>query len=398
MDEEKECPPQEDWREPDQPGRPLIPQLREHRVFLLSIFALALSVGIIFIALRPFSGRAPNGTLPSANPLLASLNLVRYDFVTPSLGWAVMNPLTPASSAGQFRVFRTVDGAKHWELQVTGRSSIPGSTPITVHFFDTTHGYMEVNLAFTGEQVYRTSDGGEKWQAVVLPAPECVVVTFSDATYAWALAQANPPSAQLFKLYATSDRGATWQRLPDPPGDAYYLAFRGPTEAWMGSLGAGPPHVYTSADAGRRWERHDLPPPRGQSWGTGGHGTIVQLLPQIGAVASTGSSTTGSSSEADLFTSFDLGTTWRQGSPPPGKVGYQDALHWWAIEGTVLSKSSDAGQTWRRVSDGLPDWQFVLYVLDSEHAWAELTVVGGYGLALTNDGGIHWIRANVPQG
>ena len=256
---------------------------------------------------------------------------------------------------------------------------------------------MAVNLAFTGEQVYRTSDGGETWQVVVLPAPQCVVVTFSDATHGWALAQANPPSAQLFKLYATSDDGATRQRLPDPPGDAYYLAFRGPTEAWMGSLGAGPPHVYVSADAGRRWERHELPPPPGQNWGTGGHGAIVQLLPRIGAVAKTGSGTTGSSSEAYLFTSFDLGATWRQVPPPPGEVGYQDAFHWWAIKGTVLSKSSDAGQTWRQVSNGLPDWQFVPYVLDSKNAWAELTV-GGYGLALTNDGGIHWIRATLPQG
>jgi hypothetical protein len=97
------------------------------------------------------------GGVPATNPLAVGLNPVRYAFVTPSLGWAVINPFTPSSSVGQFRVFRTVDGAKHWELQLTGQSSSPGFTPITVHFFDKTHGYMAVDLAFMGEQVYRTS-------------------------------------------------------------------------------------------------------------------------------------------------------------------------------------------------------------------------------------------------
>src|SRR5450759_281407 len=334
--------------------------------------------------------------VPSTNPLAAGLNPVRYAFVTPSLGWAVINPFTPSSSVGQFRVFRTVDGARHWELQLTGQSSSPGFTSITVHFFDTTHGYMAVDLAFAGERVYLTTDSGDEWHAVQLPAPQTVAVTFSDATHAWAAAQANTPSGQLFKLYATSDGAATWQRLPDPPGDAYYLAFRGSSEAWMGSLGPGPPHVYTSTDAGRSWQRHDLPPPPGRTWDTTGSGTTVQLLPRIGAVATTESGVTGSS-VASLFTSFDTGSTWRLVPTSPGEVGFQDTSHWWAITGTVLSKSTDAGQTWSQVNSALPDWQFVPHVLDSKHAWAELTVAGGYGLALTSDGGLHWTRGNVPQ-
>jgi hypothetical protein len=66
MDEEKGSPGHESGRDPDQPGRLLIPQLREHRGFLLSIFALALFAGIVFIAVRPLSGRTPTGTLASS--------------------------------------------------------------------------------------------------------------------------------------------------------------------------------------------------------------------------------------------------------------------------------------------------------------------------------------------
>ena len=330
--------------------------------------------------------------LPSTNPPPASLNSFFYSFVTPSLGWAVENP------GGQFHVFRTKDGAKHWQQQLAGKSSSPGFSfagpccrpPITVHFFDKTHGYMVVDLAFGDEHGYLTSNGGDEWHAVRLPDPQSVVVTFSDARHGWDLATVNPlPQGPLFRLHATSDGGASWQLLADPPGDAFYLAFRGPTEAWMGSFGPGPPHVYLSGDAGRSWQRHDLPPPPGRTWGINNFTTIVQLLPQFGAVATT---------EGGVFTTVDAGSTWRYVPPSPGEVGYQDAFHWWAISGTALFKSWDAGQTWGLITDSLPDWQFVgsPLVLDSKHAWA-VTVAGGGGLALTNDGGLHWTRANVPH-
>ena len=380
---------------------------RKRRAAGLGALALVLVAAAGFAYLRTGPGIPIRDTTatPSNNPLLVSLRPITYDFVTQSLGWAVDNTFTPASSAGQFRVFRTVDGAKHWQLQLTGPSSSPGRMPITVQFFDTTHGFMMLlSQAFAGEQVYRTNDGGETWQGVRLPASQTVVTTFSDTAYGWALAEANSPSGQLFNLYVTTDGGATWQRLYDPPRDAFYLAFREPTEAWMGSLGSGPPHVYTSADAGRTWHRHDLPPPPGRTWDAGGHGgASVQTLPGFGAIATTesggltvpGFGATGA--DADFFTSFDSGSTWMYVPSPPGTVGHQDALHWWAIKGTALSKSVDAGQTWTRISNALPDWQFVPHIRDANHAWAELTVADGFGLALTSDGGLHWVRASVPQ-
>ena len=93
---------------------------------------------------------------------------------------------------------------------------------------------------------------------------------------------------------------------------------------------------------------------------------------------------------------FDGGATWRYVQPPPGPVAYQDLSHWWATEGTILFKSSDAGQTWTQVTNKLPDSQYLLYVLDSSHAWASVSVLGGYGLAFSGDGGLHWTRATVP--
>lgn len=371
-------------------------QRRRRAAVVIAAALLAIAAtGIVYLRANTTLTTKQTTGAPTANPLLATLYPVSYDFVTPSLGWAVENGFVPGASSGQWEVFRTTDGAKHWNFQLTGQSSGPGFTKISAQFFDPTHGFIVVSVPSAGDQLYRTIDGGDHWRAITLPAPPSVVVTFSDASHGWTLAQANPQSGQLFNLYATTDNGETWQRLPDPPGDAYYLAFRGATEAWMGSLGPGIPHVYVSTDAGFSWQRHDLPPPPGRTWDASGSGTTVQLLPRIGAIATTGNGVR--SSEIDLFTTLDTDSTWRYLPPPPGVVGYEDARHWWAIRGSVLSKSSDAGLTWSQITSALPDWQFIPHVLDSRHAWAELTVVGGYGLAKSSDGGLHWTRAAVPQ-
>jgi photosystem II stability/assembly factor-like uncharacterized protein len=107
-----------------------------------------------------------------------------------------------------------------------------------------------------------------------------------------------------------------------------------------------------------------------------------------------------------LVTSVDGGATWKHAQPSPGTVAFQDSLDWWAIRGTVLSKSRDAGQTWTQVTSDLPDWLFRpdLYVLDARHAWVTVSVPttlsapGGNGLAYTEDGGLHWTRTKVPHG
>src|ERR1700704_1270230 len=147
---------------------------RKRRAIVIGAVAVVLVATAVFTYLRSRPGgvtRQPPAT-PSSNPLLVSLSPINYDFVTPSLGWAAENTFTAASGAGQFRVFRTVDGAKQWQLQLTGPSTWPGLMPITVQFFDTTHGFLTLSLAFTGEQVYRTNDGGATGQAVRLPAPQ----------------------------------------------------------------------------------------------------------------------------------------------------------------------------------------------------------------------------------
>ena len=103
------------------------------------------------------------------------------------------------------------------------------------------------------------------------------------------------------------------------------------------------------------------------------------------------------------FTSFDQGASWRHVPWRPNQTtnseGFEDAFHWWAMDGEALSKSSDAGQTWSKVSAQIEYGQSVshVYPLDSRHAWAQIQIGGGPGLVVTNDGGLTWTRVKVPH-
>lgn len=333
------------------------------------------------------NGAHINPSPVTSNPALVTINPVIYDFVSPSIGWAV------ETRVGQFRVYRTTDGAREWHKQLELGSSFDGLFPISIQFLDQDHGFIGVGDPF--EQLIRTSDGGTTWNSVLLPRDSHSVegIPFSSTSNGWLLVGGPAPT-----LYATQDAGSTWRRLHDPPADADSISFRSPSEGWMGSGDINVPHVFTSSDGGQSWQRHDLPPPPGRSWSAGLYfPTSVELLPGGGVVASIPPQFRPGSAPSFSFASFDQGMTWRYTPPPPGVVAHQDSKHWWAMKGTSLFKSSDAGQAWTVVTDTLPDWQYVPHILDTKHAWALISVVGGYGLALTADGGSHWTRATVPQ-
>ncbi len=378
----------------------------------LAVLVIA-SASVAYLRSTVTSKPTTPAAAPTIDPLLVTNNPVSYDFITPSIGWASSIVVGPASETGQVLVFKTVDGAKHWEQQLAGPTSFPGFVPLSVQFFGKTRGFLAVGMPV---ELYRTTDGGAHWAAVSLPPSSRIDnIAFSDASYGWLVASPPSPSTQALRLYATRDGGNNWERLADPPVDAGDLSFRHPTDAWMGGFGPGPPHVYSSSDGGQSWQRHDLPAPAGGAWTPDSYfpnfPTRIQLLPKVGAIVSVeaircvatstlpGSTTCLSATgESFDFTSDDGGKTWRPVPPAPGSVAYQDSVHWWATSERALFKSADAGQSWRQVATIPAGWQFsVPGILDSKHAWASLFLVGGYGLALTNDGGLHWTLAKVPR-
>ena len=370
---------------------------RRRRALIVASLAVAVIVGASLYYLHPIRILGPKATSQAASTTLFSKQhtLVSYNFESAHLGWALAVTETGLNQ-GPFWIFRTVDGAKHWQRQLVGQTSSFFLTLASFQFLDPTHGFVAVGNPIS---LYRTTDGGMHWLALGLPYADGYAVTFTDPLHGWFLA--------LPHLWSTSDGGNTWNQLPDPPLDSTPLflefhkwnglVFRTRLEGWLGSNGAGQPHVYSTADGGHSWQRREVPLPSG-AVASGTLRTGVQELPEAGVIASVNPSTSPSA----LFTSFDGGTSWSEVTPLPlgggtGDLGFQDNLHWWEIYVGALYMSSDGGQTWNHISDKLPSAVYSLHILDSQHAWAQMVFAEGSGLAFTADGGLHWTRANVPQ-
>jgi hypothetical protein len=391
---------------------------RGRRALPLIALALVVIAGTSVAYMHPSwpsarKGAARPSPLP---PLLAQQYLVAYEFLTPAAGWALVQEGSTAPA--RFWVFKTTDGAEHWQRQLTGTTSLFNSTPLKIQFFDRSNGLIE--LGGSG-LVYRTHDGGADWIQMTMPALSDSTALFSDPLHGWVLGTAPlaDPRNFEYKFYSTSDGGDNWIALPQAPawqfvgkGGAFgTFAFRGPTEGW---IGAGTPDratVYSTIDGGISWEPHPLPVATSAKGGLPDGAalplleTSVYLLPGAGVLAV---ALDQNASPVGL-TSFDGGTTWRRLPPPPGETAYsdfifQDTFHWWAMRYGTLFKSADAGQTWKEASQQLDEWDYVPQVVDAKHAWAQMRVVlpssnpaRGTGLAVTSDGGAHWIPVNVPK-
>jgi photosystem II stability/assembly factor-like uncharacterized protein len=378
----------------------------------LSVMVLVVA-GIVYV--RPhvtaFSTTSPSIVGPM---LTRSGDLLSYDFVTATTGWAVDN-----TRAGQLWVFRTDDGAKHWKRQMTALGPVPGYAAVSMRFPDKTHAFIIIGSPI---EVFRTTSGGNEWNPVPLPPPQIDAVDFSDSQNGWAVGTEHAAVPRSL-LFTTRNGGDTWTQLADPPAgsDVFNLSFRGRFEGWVGASGPGGPRVYTSADGGASWQSHNLPtPPAATAYVPDFFNTLVTLMPGAGAVAWVVSGCAALAKggvpcpavPAAEFTSFDGGSTWRYVSPPPAgidyrQVSYQDAFNWWVVNAGTLYRSLDAGQTWTTVTNQLGEYQYVAHFLDSQHGWAQVWPPQGNGvppardaasgLAFSNDGGRHWTRATVPQ-
>jgi photosystem II stability/assembly factor-like uncharacterized protein len=379
---------------------------------LIAVSAAVLVVaGIVYV--RPHVA-ALSTTSPSiVGPMLTSSgDLLSYDFVTATTGWAVDN-----TRAGRLWVFRTDDGAKHWTRQMSGLSPVPGYAAVSLRFPDATHGFIIIGSPIV---VLRTTDGGRSWNQLSLPAVQIDAVDFSDSQNGWAVAtdQSAVPRSLVF---STRNGGDTWTQLADPPAGSVGLNLRGRFEGWAGASGPGGPRVYTSADGGASWQSHNLPlPPAASANVPDFFNTFVTLLPGAGAVAwvVSGCDVLAKGGVPCLavppaeFTSFDGGSTWKYVPPLPAGMdyrtaSYQDAFNWWVFTAGTLYRSLDAGQTWIAVTEQLGEYQYDAHFVDSQHGWAQVWPPqasgvppardAASGLAYSNDGGLHWARANVPR-
>ena len=378
----------------------------------VALIAVALTV-VVVAGLTWLHASAPQPALaiplPSPTPVVPGYFSITYEFISPSTGWAAVTDNAPDRATW---VFKTTDGAKHWQRIYTGTLAPAGAE---IHFLDSDHAYM---AALFGQlEVFRTSDGGVHWQPMSFPrAPSDF--TYTDLTHAWLLSFDGQAPNPLFELFSTADGGTTWTQVswpynasPSNKGGHPDFLFRPNGEGWIGSDGS-TPVAYSTSDGGRSWHAHAIPLPQGmlptpnpgkpQPPGPA-YSVAAHVLPGTGVIAIV--------SDWDgnqvAFTSFDEGSTWQHvvlpGSATYNDITYVDGRHWWAWRFGFLFKTTDAGATWHEthVAPLLDNWNYSpAHVIDATHAWSSMTFAargGGSALSMTTDGGVSWHPVNVPR-
>ena len=369
---------------------------RAQRAVPLIAAAMAVTVVAGILYLRSVAPPS-NGLRAPGIPVMSGPYTVTYDFVTPLLGWALV--LDYSSFSTNYWIFRTTDGASHWDVQHAGQAE-GGRTYI--HFFDDQHGYAYAGIS------YRTEDGGVHWQTIEGVPGATPYVSFASATRGWAVGF----EAGSQHLYSTSDGGLTWMRqaapLPtqaalEPISEIQGSAFRESGEGWLGA-GYPSPIVYLTLDGGASWREMEIPPSPGAPKGAG-YLTSARLVPG-GAVLVMVSDDSGRA--LGVFLTGNRGVSWRRVAFPISvstfdDLAFVDATNWWVLRSGYIWTTPNAGLNWTQLAPaGLPDgWRYEGFrVIDPHHAW--WSMVSSFkstnsALAMTSDGGEHWVMVNPPQ-
>src|SRR5439155_21740630 len=132
------------------------PNNRARRALPLIAAAMAAIVvaGLLYLNANLRSPEAVVSPPPIA--IMSGPYSARYDFINPSIGWALVLDYS-RGFATSFRIFRRTDGASHWNMQYTGQAA--GGLAY-IHFFDREHGFGYAGI------LYRTVDAGAHWEQV----------------------------------------------------------------------------------------------------------------------------------------------------------------------------------------------------------------------------------------
>jgi len=286
------------------------------------------------------------------------------DFLNAEIGWVLAVPLSQTTSQPSDPIYRTLDGGASWELLGT----VPEGCQLD--FVDPEDGWCTVLGGAAGSEgvwMYRTLDGGDTWHLVsrtaAPPAPSTPAalpfgcdkrITFASLTVGWSSPAC---AAGVPYLYRTDDGGARWQplsHLPVPAGVstsygwdvgspvaaganvAVAVAFDGPSG---GSV------VATTSDGGGTWAMQGVPGLRKP--------TIVDVVDPTHFIGTDGT---------ELVASGDAGSKWERWKPAvalrdaqgdPLTLDFLSPTLGWAVSpdaGGPLWWTTDGGRTWAPIT------------------------------------------------
>ena len=212
----------------------------------------------------------------AAEPLPTKMQKVQaMHLVTQNTGWV----------AGRKNLMLTQDAGQHW-TDITPPAKTVGNIK-SVFFLNTTEGWVASSFTGTTIQVSpsfaisRTSDAGATWTTELLTdsfeaGSTPISLDFVDTLHGWLMLRA--PSGSNFSrgvLLATTDGGTSWKTLPTPPigGEVRF------TSSSIGWIAGGPAgnQLYVTRDGGQSWQQQSVAVPAGVNDAT----TPIYQLPKF---------------------------------------------------------------------------------------------------------------------
>lgn len=310
-----------------------------------------------------------------------------------------------AGAAGTPLLLTTADGGRTWRAI---RPSLPAGaaaawTGLRFDFVSPSVGYALTDADFTmgptgiGD-VLRTTDGGRTWTASTLPGGTATGgLAFLSATTGFATGSS---AACLGAIWETTDGGATWRMLPATCSTAFRLHSLDFVDAAHGFAGGGRTDkfgttdwqaVLATADGGQTWAAVDLN--RATQDSLGGAFTRLHFVDARHGWGLTGGCVMGQNSPCagQVLVTADGGRTWTRTGQDATHLAVSGAAAWAvppAFAGSgLLWATVDRGRTWKPLGQA----QAANYTL-VRSSGAAVLAAGAAGLILSGDGGRAWRR------
>ena len=258
-------------------------------------------------------------------------------------------------------VLRSTDGGEHWhQLAVPAAESLQFRD---IHAFDKSRALLLSSGEGSLSRIYKTNDGGQSW---FLQFQNTEAAGFLDCFDFWddkrGIAYGDSVRGQLYVL-TTSDGGDSWQRiasefLPAAGDGEGGFAASGTCvrvgedgQAWIGTGAGGHARVLTTVDWGASWTASSPPMVKGETAG------IMSVLREGDTLLALGGDVAKPEEvSSNVASSIDGGKTWSIACTPTfsGPI-YGDS----AVDGLVvavgprgIAVSSNGASSWTQLSAG----------------------------------------------
>jgi photosystem II stability/assembly factor-like uncharacterized protein len=271
---------------------------------------------------------------------------------------------------------QTIDGVT-WRVAV-----VPGAEELDfrgVQGIDDRAAYLLSSGPGDKSRLYKTVDGGAHWDLQLTnpdPAGFWDAIAFWDAQHGIVLGD---PVDGKFVILVTEDGGVHWRRKITPPALSKEGAFaasgtcliaRGKSEAWFGTGGPGAARVFHSTDGGDSWSVTTTPI---RNDGASAGIFSITFSDSKHGVAVGGDYTKPADASHNVAVTSDGGATWAEptGAHPNGfrsaVVFVADGRMWIATGTSGSDVSYDNGKSWRRFDEHAYN---AISFLSSKVGWA----------------------------